>query len=59
MASENIERQMEFILEEQARSAARLGQLEDIVARFEQETRERVKASQERASNLGEDFRAG
>jgi hypothetical protein len=58
VASENIERQMEFILEEQARGAARLRQLEDIVARLEQETRERVKASQHRVDKIGEDFSA-
>jgi hypothetical protein len=49
---------MEFILEQQAQGAARLRQLEDIVVRFEQATRERVKASQKRVDNIDEDFSA-
>ncbi len=52
MASENIERQMQFILEEQARSVARLGQLEDIVVRFAQATRDRFEANGQRADDL-------
>ena len=34
MSSEEFEKRMEFILEHQAQSAAKIGQLEDIVARF-------------------------
>ena len=52
MASENIERQMAFILEEQARGVARLGQLEDIVVRFAQATRDRFEANDQRADDL-------
>jgi len=52
VASENIERQMEFILQEQARGAARLGQLEDIVVRFAQATRDRFEANDQRANDL-------
>lgn len=58
MARENIERQMEFILEEQARGAARLGQLEDIVVRFAQATRDRFEANDQRANELDEKFAA-
>ena len=43
---------MEFILQEQARGAARLGQLEDIVVRFAQATRDRFEANDQRANDL-------
>jgi hypothetical protein len=49
---------MEFILEEQARGAARLGQLEDIVVRFAQATRDRFEANDQRANELDEKFAA-
>jgi chromosome segregation ATPase len=52
VASENIERQVEFILEEQERGAARIGQLEDIVVRFAQATRDRFEANDQRANEL-------
>lgn len=54
MASENIERQMEFILEQQAQGAARIGQLEDIVVRFAQATRDRFEANDQRANEFDE-----
>jgi septal ring factor EnvC (AmiA/AmiB activator) len=43
---------MEFIVGEQARSAARLGQLEDIVVRFAPATRDRFEANDQRADEL-------
>jgi hypothetical protein len=46
MASENIERQMEFIVAQQAQSAARIAEIEDIIVRFAGATRERVKPSE-------------
>jgi hypothetical protein len=49
---------MEFILEEQARGAARLGQLEDIVVRFAQATRDRFEANDQRANELDEKIAA-
>ena len=52
MASENIEKQMEFILEQQAQGAARIGQLEEIVVRFAQATRDRFEANDQRADDL-------
>jgi len=52
VASENIEKQMEFILEQQAQGAARIGQLEEIVVRFAQATRDRFEANDQRADDL-------
>jgi hypothetical protein len=52
LASENIERQMEFILEQQAQGAVRIAQLEDIVVRFAQATRDRFEANDQRADDL-------
>lgn len=54
MANENIERQMEFILEQQAQVAAKMGQLEDIVVRFAQATRDRLEATDQRVDDIDE-----
>lgn len=58
MASENIERQMEFILEQQAQGAVRIAQIEDIVVRFAQATRDRLEANDQRANELDEKIAA-
>jgi hypothetical protein len=52
VSNENIEKQMEFLLEQQAQGAARLGQLEDIVVRFAQATRDRFEANDQRVDDL-------
>jgi hypothetical protein len=54
MANKDIEKQIEFILEQQAQGAARLGQLEDIVVRFAQATRDRFEANDQRADDMDE-----
>lgn len=54
VANENIERQMEFILEQQAQVAAKMGQLEDIVVRFAQATRDRLEATDQRVDDIDE-----
>ena len=52
MANENIERQMEFILQQQAQGAARIGQIEDIIVRFAQATRDRFEATDQRVDDV-------
>ena len=58
MASENIERQMEFILQEQGRGAPKLGQLEDIVVRFAQATRDRFDVHNQRFDDVDQKIAA-
>jgi hypothetical protein len=48
MANENIERQMEFLLQQQAQSASRMEQLEEAVALFVKGTQDLVKGTQNR-----------
>jgi len=65
MDEEKMQRQMEFIVEQQAQfaeqqvqSATRLGQLEDLLVRFAQATRERFAAADRRAQELDEKIAA-
>lgn len=48
MADENIERQMEFLLQQEARCAAKMEQLEEAVALFVRGTQDLVKGTQDR-----------
>ena len=54
MANENIEKQMEFIIEQQAQFASKMGQLEDIVVRLAKATLDRFEATDERVDNIDE-----
>src|SRR5882762_3967892 len=54
MGNENIEKQMEFILEQQAQFTARLGQLEDLVVRLARGTLERFEATDARVNDVDE-----
>jgi hypothetical protein len=54
MADENIERQMEFILAQQAQFSAKIGQLEDLVVRLAQGTLERFEATDKRVDDIDE-----
>ena len=54
MGSENIEKQMEFILEHQAQFTARMGQLEDLVVRLARGTLERFEATDARVDDVDE-----
>lgn len=48
MSDEKIEKQMEFIIEQQAQFASKIGQLEEIVARLATATLSRVEATDRR-----------
>jgi hypothetical protein len=52
MADENIEKQMEFIIEQQAQFASKMGQLEDIVVRLAKATLDRFEATDERVDDI-------
>ncbi len=54
MSNGNIEKQIEFIIEQQAQVTAKMGQLEDIVLRFAQATRDRFEASDQRVDDVDE-----
>jgi ABC-type transporter Mla subunit MlaD len=54
MADENIEKQMGFIIEQQAQFASKMGQLEDIVARLAQATLDRFEAPDKRVDDVDE-----
>ena len=54
MGNENIDKQMEFILEQQAQFTARLGQLEDLVVRLARGTLERFEATDARVNDVDE-----
>jgi len=54
MSNENIDKQMEFILEQQAQFTARLGQLEDLVVRLARGTLERFEATDARVNDVDE-----
>ena len=45
MDDEQFERHKEFMLQQQAQSAVRIAQMEDLLVRFAQATRERFKAT--------------
>jgi len=52
MSNEEFEKRMEFILEHQAQSAAKLGQLEDIVARLANASLKRLEDTDEKIAAL-------
>src|SRR5258705_10759827 len=54
MSNEDFEDRAEFIVEQQAQYAAKIGQLEDIVARLAKATLDRVEASDKRVDNITE-----
>ncbi len=58
MADENFEKKMEFIIEQQAQFASRIGQLEDIVGRLAQATLDRFEATDRRADDVDERIKA-
>src|SRR5687767_15048835 len=65
MDEEKMQRQMEFIVEQQAQfavqqtqSAARLAQLEELLVRFAQATRERFNAADQRSQEMDEKIAA-
>ena len=55
---EQLERFKEFMLQQQAQSAERIAQMEDLLVRFAQATRERFAANDQRAQELDEKFAA-
>ena len=54
MSNENIDKQMEFILEQQAQFTAGMGQLEDLVVRLARGTLERFEATDARLNDVDE-----
>ena len=54
MGNENIDKQMEFILEQQAQFTVRMGQLEDLVVRLARGTLERFEATDSRVNDVDE-----
>jgi hypothetical protein len=54
MADENFERRMEDLAEEQARFAAKMAEVEDIIVAFRNASGVRSKATYIRPDNLGE-----
>ena len=58
MSNENFERKAEFILEQQARLEVKLGQLDDLVARFAQATADRFHLTERTLRDHHEKFAA-
>ncbi len=54
MSNEEFEKKAEFIVEQQAQFAVKIGQLEDIVARLAKATLDRLEASDKRVDNIAE-----
>ena len=54
MSNEEFEKKAEFIAEQQAQFAAKIGQLEDIVARLAKATLDRLEASDRRVDDIDE-----
>lgn len=54
MTDEDFNKKMEFIIERQAQSAARLGQLEDIVSRPAQAAPDRFEATDQKIDGIDE-----
>src|SRR5258705_7499625 len=52
MSKEEFEKKAEFIVEQQAQFAAKIRQLEDIVARFAKATLDRLEASDKRVDDI-------
>lgn len=55
---EQLERFKEFMVQQQAQSSERIAQMEDLLVRFAQATRERFAANERRAQELDEKFAA-
>lgn len=58
MNSENFERHMEFMLSQQAQSAAKIGQLEELVVSLARGTLERFTATDKRVDDVDEKIAA-
>lgn len=58
MYDEKLERFKEFMVQQQAQSAERVAQMEDLIVRFAQATRERFAANEQRTQELDEKFAA-
>ena len=54
MSNEEFEKKAEFIVEQQAQFASKLGQLEDIVARLAKATLDRFESSDKRVDEIDE-----
>ena len=54
MSNEGFEKKAEFIVEQQAQFVAKIGQLEDIVARLAKATLDRLEASDKRVDDIDE-----
>jgi ABC-type transporter Mla subunit MlaD len=54
MSNEEFEKQAEFIVGQQAQFAAKIGPLEDIVARLAKATLDRLEASDKRVDDIDE-----
>ena len=54
MSNDEFEKKAEFILEQQAQFAAKIGQLEDIVVRLAQGTLDRFQATDKRIDDVEE-----
>jgi hypothetical protein len=54
MTDENIEKKMDFILEQQAQVTVKMGQLEDLVVRFAQATLDRFESTAGRLDDIDE-----
>lgn len=58
MAEENIDPRMEFMLEQQAQSAARIQQIEEIILGLARGSRDRFQATDKRLEDVDEKFEA-
>ncbi len=58
MDDEQFERHKEFMLQQQAQSAVRVAQMEELLVRFAQATRERFKFNESRAKEMDEKLAA-
>jgi predicted nucleic acid-binding Zn-ribbon protein len=58
MDDEKLERFKEFMVQQQAQSAERIAQMEDLLVRFAQATRERFVANDQRVQELDEKLAA-
>ena len=54
MSSEDFEKKADFIVEQQAQFASKIGQLEDIVARLAKATLDRFEATDKRVDEIDE-----
>ncbi|MGA9998197.1 MAG: hypothetical protein WBP93_22480 [Pyrinomonadaceae bacterium] len=54
MSDEELEKRMEFIIEQQAQSTAKIGQIEDIVGRLAKASLDRFEATDKRIDDVDE-----